>query len=158
LKAPSCPAIDSHTHLTYHHERPTSGSWSWESVSYHLYAGRNAACPPPASPPSAMAAAAASSVGRATRCARADSLEVGRGPIICGGGTAGRHACLDGQRNATSLGMTANGAEGVRAVREQVKGRVDWIKVAASGVAARLSAAPDRRPRLRGNRAAVQEA
>lgn len=136
--------IDAHTHLTYHAER--SNVWvleSQESVELNtLYAARNAA---------RILATGVTTIGdggcrgflgpavrdgvRAGLCAGPDI--VAAGPIICG--VAG---LLDDappwleQHNATSLGMTVSGPDAVRvAVRRQVKGGVDWIKVAASGVA-----------------------
>jgi imidazolonepropionase-like amidohydrolase len=136
--------IDSHTHLTYHHERPDV--WQLEhkeSVELNtFYAGRNAAWVLASGVTAIGDGGCRGFIGPAVRDAvRAGLIPgpevVAAGPIICGaaGLLDGTPAWME-QRNATSLGMTANGAEGVRAaVREQVKGRVDWIKVAASGVA-----------------------
>ncbi len=136
--------IDAHTHLTYHFERPDV--WALEqkeSVELNtFFAGRNAAWILAAGFTTIGDGGSRGFIGPAVRDAVRLGLipgpdVVAAGPIICG--TAG---LLDGapawaeQHNATSLGMTANGAEQVRAaVRRQVKGGVDWIKVAASGVA-----------------------
>jgi imidazolonepropionase-like amidohydrolase len=136
--------IDAHTHLTYHAERPDV--WlleQKESVELNtFFAGRNAARILASGFTSIGDGGCRGFIGPAVRDAVRLGLIPGpdivaAGPIICG--TAG---LLDGapawaeQRNATSLGMTANGPERVRAaVRRQVKGRVDWIKVATSGVA-----------------------
>jgi imidazolonepropionase-like amidohydrolase len=136
--------IDAHTHLTYHDERPNV--WALEreeSVELNtLFAARNAA---------RVLASGFTSIGDGgcrgfVAPAVRDAIRLGMtpgpdvvaaGPIICG--VAG---LLDGtapwieEANGTSLAMTANGADAVRAaVRRQVKGGVDWIKVAASGVA-----------------------
>jgi imidazolonepropionase-like amidohydrolase len=136
--------IDAHTHLTYHCERPDV--WALEQKeSLELntfFAGRNAGWILGAGFTCIGDGGSRGFIGAAVRDAVRLALipgpeVVAAGPIICG--TAG---LLDGapawaeQRNATSLGMTADGPEGVRsAVRRQVKGGVDWIKVAASGVA-----------------------
>ena len=136
--------IDAHTHLTYHFERPDV--WALEQKeSLELntfFAGRNAAWILAAGFTCIGDGGSRGFIGAAVRDAVRLGLIAGpevvaAGPIICG--TAG---LLDAtpawaeQRNATSLGMTADGPEGVRsAVRRQVKGGVDWIKVAASGVA-----------------------
>ncbi len=136
--------VDAHTHLTYHMERPDV--WALEqkeSVELNtLYAARNAAWILASGVLSIGDGGCRGFIGPAVRDAVRQGLipgpdVVAAGPIICG--TAG---LLDGtpawadQHNASSLGMTANGPERVRAaVRQQVKGRVDWIKVAASGVA-----------------------
>ncbi len=136
--------IDAHTHLTYHAERPDV--WALEqkeSVELNtFFAGRNAAWILACGFTSIGDGGSRGFIGPAVRDAVRLGLipgpeVVAAGPIICG--TAG---LLDGapawmeQSNATSLGMTANGADEVRAaVRRQVKGGVDWIKVAASGVA-----------------------
>ena len=136
--------IDAHTHLTYHMERPDV--WALEqqeSVELNtFFAGRNAAWILASGVTSIGDGGCRGFIGPAVRDAVRLGLIAGpevvaAGPIVCG--TAG---LLDGtpawmeQRNTSSLGMTANGPEQVRAaVRSQVKGRVDWIKVAASGVA-----------------------
>lgn len=136
--------IDAHTHLTYHAERPDV--WvleQKESVELNtFFAGRNAATILAAGFTSIGDGGCRGFIGPAVRDAVRLGLIPGpdvmaAGPIICG--SAG---LLDGapawaeQQNETSLGMTANGAEQVRAaVRRQVKGRVDWIKIATSGVA-----------------------
>jgi imidazolonepropionase-like amidohydrolase len=136
--------IDAHTHVTYHEERPDV--WSLErqeSLELNtLFAARNAARILASGFTSIGDGGCRGFVGPAVR----DAVRLGvtpgpdivaAGPIICG--MAG---LLDGtapwmeEHNATSLGMTANGVDAVRAaVRRQVKGGVDWIKVAASGVA-----------------------
>ncbi len=136
--------IDAHSHLTYHLERPDV--WALEqkeSVELNtFYAGRNAGWILASGVTSIGDGGCRGYIGPAVRDAvHAGLIEgpdvVAAGPIVCG--VAG---LLDGtpawmtQQNPTSLGMTANGPERVReAVRQQVKGRVDWIKVAASGVA-----------------------
>ena len=136
--------IDAHTHLTYHEERPDV--WALErqeSVELNaLFAARNAARVLASGFTSIGDGGCRGFVGPAVRDAVRLGLTPGpdivaAGPIICG--SAG---LLDGsmpwveETNDTSLGMTANGIEAVRAaVRRQVKGGVDWIKVAASGVA-----------------------
>ena len=136
--------IDAHTHLTYHDERPNV--WALErqeSVELNtLFAARNAA---------RILASGFTSIGDGgcrgfIAPAVRDAIRLGMtagpdvvaaGPIICGvaGLLDGTAPWID-EANDTSLGMIANGAEAVRAaVRRQVKGGVDWIKVAASGVA-----------------------
>jgi imidazolonepropionase-like amidohydrolase len=136
--------IDAHTHLTYHEERPDV--WALErqeSVELNtLFAARNAARILASGFTSIGDGGCRGFIGPAVRDAVRLGLTPGpdivaAGPIICG--SAG---LLDGsmpwveETNRTSLGMTANGVEAVRAaVRRQVKGGVDWIKVAASGVA-----------------------
>lgn len=136
--------IDCHTHLTYHHERPDV--WQLEhkeSVELNtFYAGRNAAWILATGVTAIGDGGCRGFIGPAVRDAVRAGLICGpevvaAGPILCGaaGLLDGTPAWME-QRNDSSLGMTANGAENVRAaVREQVKGRVDWIKVAASGVA-----------------------
>jgi imidazolonepropionase-like amidohydrolase len=136
--------IDAHTHLTYHAERPNV--WvleTQESVELNtLYAARNAAHILATGVTTIGDGGCRGYIGPAIRDGVRQGLcpgpdIVAAGPIICG--AAG---LLDGappwleQHNATSLGMTADGPEAVRAaVRRQIKGGVDWIKVAASGVA-----------------------
>lgn len=136
--------VDSHTHLTYHPELPDV--WALEqkeSVELNtFYAGRNAAWILATGVTSIGDGGCRGYIGPAVRDAVRLGLIAGpevvaAGPMICG--TAG---LLDAvppwadHRNASSLGMIADGPERVRAaVRQQVKGRVDWIKVAASGVA-----------------------
>ena len=136
--------IDAHTHLTYHEECPDV--WALErqeSVELNaLFAARNAARVLATGFTSIGDGGCRGFIGSAVRDAVRLGLIPGpdivaAGPIICG--VAG---LLDGtapwaeERNATSLGMIASGVESVRAaVRRQVKGGVDWIKVAASGVA-----------------------
>jgi imidazolonepropionase-like amidohydrolase len=136
--------IDAHTHVTYHAERPDV--WELErqeSVELNaLFAGRNAAQVLATGFTAIGDGGCRGLIGPAVRDAVRLGLIPGpeivaAGPIICG--AAG---LLDGtpswieERNASSLGTTANGPEPVRsAVRRQIKGGVDWIKVAASGVA-----------------------
>ena len=136
--------IDAHTHLTYHEERPDV--WALErqeSVELNaFFAARNAARVLAGGFTSIGDGGCRGFIGPAVRDAARLGLIPGpdivaAGPIICG--VAG---LLDGtapwadENNGTSLGMTANGTDAVRAaVRRQVKGGVDWIKIAASGVA-----------------------
>lgn len=136
--------IDAHTHLTYHVERPDV--WALEqkeSVELNtFYAGRNAGWILASGVTTIGDGGCRGFIGPAVRDAIRLGLIAGpdvvsAGPIICG--TAG---LLDGaaawmnQSNTSSLGDIANGPEQVRAaVRRQVKGGVDWIKIAASGVA-----------------------
>jgi imidazolonepropionase-like amidohydrolase len=136
--------IDAHTHLTYHAERPNVWALeTQESVELNtLFAARNAARILATGITTIGDGGCRGYIGPAVRDGVRQGLcrgpdIVAAGPIICG--AAG---LLDGappwleQQNATSLGMMADGPEAVRAaVRQQVKGGVDWIKVAASGVA-----------------------
>lgn len=136
--------VDAHTHLTYHVERPDV--WALEqkeSVELNtFYAGRNAGWILASGVTSIGDGGCRGFIGPAVRDAVRLGLIAGpevvaAGPIICGaaGLLDGAPAWMD-QSNASSLGDIANGPEQVRAaVRRQVKGGVDWIKVAASGVA-----------------------
>jgi len=136
--------IDCHTHLTYHASQPDVWQLDFkESVELNtLHAAANAR---------AILEMGFTSIGdggcrRFIAPAIRDAVRhglipgprvVAAGPILCG--PAG---LLDGTppwmrlESEAALGTTVSGVEEVRrAVRQQIKGGVDWIKVAASGVA-----------------------
>jgi imidazolonepropionase-like amidohydrolase len=136
--------IDAHTHVTYHEERPDV--WALErqeSVELNtLFAARNAERVLATGVTSIGDGGCRGFIGPAVRDAIRLGLVAGpdivaAGPILCGeAGLLDGSAAWADERNATSLAMTVGGADAVRAaVRRQVKGGVDWIKVSASGVA-----------------------
>jgi len=136
--------IDCHTHLTYHASQPDVWQLDFkESVELNtLHAAQNAKAILEMGFTAIGDGGCRGFIGPAIRDAVALGLipgprVVAAGPILCG--PAG---LLDGAppwmriESDASLGTTVSGAEEVRrAVRRQIKGGVDWIKVAASGVA-----------------------
>jgi imidazolonepropionase-like amidohydrolase len=136
--------IDAHTHLGYHSRQPDV--WTQElkeSVELNtLYAAANAR---------AILQCGFTAVGDGgcrgfLSSAVRDAIENGTiegprvraaGAIICGeAGLLDSSPPWSEARTHASLGMMVTGTDEVRrAVRRQVKGGVDWIKVAASGVA-----------------------
>ncbi|HLI10318.1 MAG TPA: amidohydrolase family protein [Alphaproteobacteria bacterium] len=136
--------IDCHTHLTYHAEKPDVWRLDFdESVELNtLYAARNARAILAMGFTTIGDGGCRGFIGPAIRDAVTRSLipgprVVAAGPILCG--PAG---LLDGTppwmrlESDAALGTVVSGPEEVRcAVRAQIKGGVDWIKVAASGVA-----------------------
>jgi imidazolonepropionase-like amidohydrolase len=136
--------IDIHTHLTYHGDQPNVWQLEFkESVELNtLKAARNAAHILQTGFLSIGDGGCRGYIGPAIRDGVAQGVIAGpqivaAGPILTG--TAG---LLDGMpawirlESDQALGMTVNGVDDVRrAVRTQVKGGVDWIKVSASGVA-----------------------
>ena len=136
--------IDCHTHLTYHASQPDVWQLDFkESVELNtLHAARNARAILEMGFTSIGDGGCRGFIGPAIRDAVRLGLipgprVVAAGPILCG--PAG---LLDGTppwmrlESDAALGTTVSGVEEVRrAVRQQIKGGVDWIKVAASGVA-----------------------
>lgn len=136
--------IDCHTHVTYHASQ--SDVWQLdfkESVELNtLHAAVNARAILETGFTTIGDGGCRGFIGPAIRDAIALGLIAGprvvaAGPILCG--PAG---LLDGTPpwmrldSDAALGMTVSGPAAVReAVRRQIKGGVDWIKVAASGVA-----------------------
>lgn len=136
--------IDAHTHLTYHSAQPNV--WTQElaeSLELNtLRAAANARAILHCGFTTIGDGGCRGFIGPAIR----DAVEAGliEGPRIISAGAiiCGEAGLLDNtppwaeMRSPTSLGMQVAGVEQVRsAVRRQVKGGVDWIKVAASGVA-----------------------
>ena len=136
--------IDCHTHLTYHASQPDVWQLDFkESVELNtLHAARNAQAILEMGFTAIGDGGCRGFIGPAIRDAVALGLipgprVVAAGPILCG--PAG---LLDGTppwmriESDAALGTMVSGAGEVRrAVRRQIKGGVDWIKVAASGVA-----------------------
>jgi len=136
--------IDAHTHLGYHVRQPNV--WTQElkeSVELNtLYAAANA---------TAILQCGFTAIGDGgcrgfISCAVRDAITNGliegprvraAGAIICGeAGLLDNTPPWSEVRTHSSLGMMVMGTDEVRrAVRRQVKGGIDWIKVAASGVA-----------------------
>ncbi|MGG5807836.1 amidohydrolase family protein [Falsiroseomonas sp. CW058] len=160
--------IDAHTHLTYHSAQPNV--WTQElaeSLELNtLRAAANARAILHCGFTTIGDGGCRGFIGPAIR----DAVEAGliEGPRIVSAGAiiCGEAGLLDNvppwaeTRNPTSLGMQVAGVEQVRsAVRRQVKGGVDWIKVAASGVAgSRWSSAEHDDLGYEEIRAAVEEA
>jgi imidazolonepropionase-like amidohydrolase len=160
--------IDAHTHLTYHSAQPNV--WTQEvaeSLELNtLRAAANARAVLHCGFTTIGDGGCRGFIGPAIR----DAVEAGliEGPRIVAAGAiiCGEAGLLDNtppwaeSRNHTSLGMQVAGVEQVRsAVRRQVKGGVDWIKVAASGVAgSRWSSAEHDDLGYEEIRAAVEEA
>jgi imidazolonepropionase-like amidohydrolase len=136
--------IDCHTHVTYHASQPDVWQLDFkESVELNtLHAAANARAILGMGFTTIGDGGCRGFIGPAVRDAVALGLTPGprivaAGPILCG--PAG---LLDGTPpwmrldSDAALGMIVSGPAAVRdAVRRQVKGGVDWIKVAASGVA-----------------------
>lgn len=136
--------IDCHTHLTYHASQPDVWQLDFkESVELNtLHAAQNARGILAMGFTAIGDGGCRGFIGPAIRDGVAlgllpDPRVVAAGPILCG--PAG---LLDGTppwmrpESDKALGTTVSGPHAVRdAVRRQIKGGVDWIKVAASGVA-----------------------
>lgn len=136
--------IDCHTHLTYHTVEPNV--WVLEHVESvelnTLRAADNAAHVLDCGFTSIGDGGCRGFIAPAIRDAIREGLIRGpdvhaAGPILCGlGGLLDNDPAWVRRDSAGSLAMLVTGAEQVRrAVRMQIKGGVDWIKVAASGVA-----------------------
>jgi imidazolonepropionase-like amidohydrolase len=136
--------IDAHTHLGYHSRQPDV--WTQElkeSVELNtLYAAANARailhCGFTAIGDGGCRGFLSSAVRDAIENGTIEGPRVrAAGAIICGeAGLLDNTPPWSEARTHASLGMMVTGADEVRrAVRRQVKGGVDWIKVAASGVA-----------------------
>ncbi|MGH6900849.1 MAG: amidohydrolase family protein [Geminicoccaceae bacterium] len=136
--------IDAHTHLTYHGDQPDVWQLEFqESVELNtLKAARNARMILEMGFATIGDGGCRSYIGPAVRDAIRQGVIPGprvfaAGPILCG--SAGLLDSMPAWIRLESdhaLGMVVNGADEVRrAVRTQVKGGVDWIKVSASGVA-----------------------
>jgi imidazolonepropionase-like amidohydrolase len=136
--------IDAHTHLGYHSRQPDV--WTQElkeSVELNtIYAAANARailhCGFTAIGDGGCRGFISSAVRDAINNGTIEGPRVrAAGAIICGeAGLLDNTPPWSEARTHASLGMMVTGADEVRrAVRRQVKGGVDWIKVAASGVA-----------------------
>lgn len=136
--------IDAHTHLGYHVHQPDV--WTQElkeSVELNtLYAAKNAASILHCGFTAIGDGGCRGFISSAVRDAIARGVISGpriraAGAIICGeAGLLDNTPPWSEVRTHASLGMMVTGTDEVRrAVRRQVKGGVDWIKVAASGVA-----------------------
>jgi len=136
--------IDAHTHLTYHGDQPDVWQLEFqESVELNtLKAARNARMILEMGFATIGDGGCRSYIGPAVRDAIRQGVIPGprvfaAGPILCG--SAGLLDSMPAWIRLESdhaLGMVVNGVDEVRrAVRTQVKGGVDWIKVSASGVA-----------------------
>ncbi len=136
--------IDSHTHLTYHGDQPNVWQLEFEeSVELNtLKAARNAAQILQTGFTSIGDGGCRGYIGPAIRDGVAKGVIPGPYVVAAGPILTGSAGLLDGMpawirlESDQALGMTVNGTDEVRrAVRAQVKGGVDWIKVSASGVA-----------------------
>lgn len=136
--------IDAHTHIGYHIHQPDV--WTQElkeSIELNtLYAARNATAILHCGFTAIGDGGCRGFISSAVRDAIDSGLAAGpriraAGAIICGeAGLLDNTPPWSEVRTHASLGMMVSGADEVRrAVRRQVKGGVDWIKVAASGVA-----------------------
>jgi imidazolonepropionase-like amidohydrolase len=136
--------IDAHTHLGYHVHQPDV--WTQElkeSVELNtLYAAANAKSILHCGFTAIGDGGCRGFISSAVRDAIASGVIEGpriraAGAIICGeAGLLDNTPPWSEVRTHASLGVMVMGADEVRrAVRRQVKGGVDWIKVAASGVA-----------------------
>lgn len=136
--------IDSHTHVTYHTVQPDV--WrldQMESVELNtLRAAGNAAHVLACGFTTIGDGGCRGFIAPAIRDAIREGIIPGpdmtaAGPILCGlGGLLDNDPAWVQRDSSASLGMTVTGPqEARRAVGIQVKGGVDWIKVAASGVA-----------------------
>ncbi|MBN9076466.1 MAG: amidohydrolase family protein [Rhizobiales bacterium] len=144
--------IDAHTHIGYHSRQPDV--WIQElkeSVELNtLNAAANAKTILHCGFTSIGDGGCRGFISSAVRDAISTGLIEGpriraAGAIICGeAGLLDSTPPWHEARTHASLGMMVNGADEVRgAVRRQVKGGVDWIKVAASGVAGSKYSGPD---------------
>jgi imidazolonepropionase-like amidohydrolase len=136
--------IDIHTHLTYHGDQPNVWQLEFEeSVELNtLKAARNAAHILRTGFTSIGDGGCRGYIGPAIRDGVAKGVIPGPYIVAAGPILTGSAGLLDGMpvwirmESDSALGMTVNGTDEVRrAVRAQVKGGVDWIKVSASGVA-----------------------
>jgi len=136
--------IDTHTHLTYHGDQPNVWQLEFEeSVELNtLKAARNAAHILQTGFTSIGDGGCRGYIGPAIRDGVAKGVIPGPYIVAAGPILTGSAGLLDGMpvwirmESDQALGMTVNGTDEVRrAVRTQVKGGVDWIKVSASGVA-----------------------
>lgn len=136
--------IDSHTHLTYHGDQPNVWQLEFEeSVELNtLKAARNAAHVLQTGFTAIGDGGCRGYIGPAIRDGVAQGVIPGPRIVAAGPILTGSAGLLDGMpvwirmESDQALGMTVNGADEVRrAVRMQIKGGVDWIKVSVSGVA-----------------------
>ena len=136
--------IDSHTHLTYHGDQPNVWQLEFEeSVELNtLKAARNAAHILHTGFTAIGDGGCRGLIGPAIRDGVAKGIIPGPHIVAAGPILTGSAGLLDSMpawvrmESDHALGMTVNGVDEVRrAVRAQVKGGVDWIKVSASGVA-----------------------
>ena len=136
--------IDTHTHLTYHGDQPNVWQLEFEeSVELNtLKAARNAAHILQTGFTSIGDGGCRGYIGPAIRDGVAKGVIPGPHIVAAGPILTGSAGLLDSMpvwirmESDQALGMTVNGVDEVRrAVRAQVKGGVDWIKVSASGVA-----------------------
>jgi imidazolonepropionase-like amidohydrolase len=136
--------IDIHTHLTYHGDQPNVWQLEFEeSIELNtLKAARNAAHVLQTGFTSIGDGGCRGYIGPAIRDGVAKGVIAGPYIVAAGPILTGSAGLLDGMpvwirmESDQALGMTVNGVDEVRrAVRAQVKGGVDWIKVSASGVA-----------------------
>jgi imidazolonepropionase-like amidohydrolase len=136
--------IDIHTHLTYHGDQPNVWQLEFEeSIELNtLKAARNAAHILQTGFTSIGDGGCRGYIGPAIRDGVAKGVIPGPYIVAAGPILTGSAGLLDGMpvwirmESDQALGMTVNGVDEVRrAVRAQVKGGVDWIKVSASGVA-----------------------
>jgi imidazolonepropionase-like amidohydrolase len=136
--------IDTHTHLTYHGDQPNVWQLEFEeSVELNtLKAARNAAHILQTGFTSIGDGGCRGYIGPAIRDGVVKGVIPGPHIVAAGPILTGSAGLLDGMpawirvESDQALGMTVNGVDEVRrAVRVQVKGGVDWIKVSASGVA-----------------------
>ena len=136
--------IDTHTHLTYHGDQPNVWQLEFEeSVELNtLKAARNAAHILQTGFTSIGDGGCRGYIGPAIRDGVAKGIIPGPHIVAAGPILTGSAGLLDSMpvwirmESDQALGMTVNGVDEVRrAVRAQVKGGVDWIKVSASGVA-----------------------
>jgi imidazolonepropionase-like amidohydrolase len=144
--------IDSHTHVTYHGDQPNVWQLEFEeSVELNtLKAARNAAHILQTGFTAIGDGGCRGYIGPAIRDGVAKGVIPGPYIVAAGPILTGSAGLLDGMpvwirmESDQALGMTVNGADEVRrAVRAQVKGGVDWIKVSASGVAGSRFAAAE---------------
>lgn len=136
--------IDSHTHLTYHGDQPNVWQLEFEeSVELNtLKAARNAARILQTGFTAIGDGGCRGYIGPAIRDGVAQGVIPGPHIVAAGPILTGSAGLLDSMpvwvrmESDQALGMTVNGVDEVRrAVRMQIKGGVDWIKVSVSGVA-----------------------
>jgi imidazolonepropionase-like amidohydrolase len=136
--------IDSHTHLTYHGDQPNVWQLEFEeSVELNtLKAARNAAHILATGFTAIGDGGCRGYIGPAIRDGVAKGIIPGPRIVAAGPILTGSAGLLDSMpvwvrmESDQALGMTVNGVDEVRrAIRQQVKGSVDWIKVSVSGVA-----------------------
>ncbi|MBI3966193.1 MAG: amidohydrolase family protein [Chloroflexi bacterium] len=136
--------IDCHTHLTYHSTHASAFTIELEeSVELNtIKATVNARRILETGVTAIGDGACRGNIGAAIRDGIKQGLIVGPKVVAAGPALCGDAGLLDSMppwvkyESDVALGMVVNGVEEVRrAVRRQVKAGVDWIKVAASGVA-----------------------